>query len=71
MLRADRINMWPVHDPVVSVVMQASVANVEHVMIGGVWKKVDGALVYPQLEAKKPQLAASGHRILRELGLAH
>jgi cytosine/adenosine deaminase-related metal-dependent hydrolase len=69
MLRADDLNLWPVHDPVSTVVMQASLANVEAVMIAGEWKKRDGRLLVPGLAAKKAALAASGRRIVRELGL--
>ena len=69
-IRADDINMWPVHDPVVSVVTQTSIANIEHVMIAGEFKKRDGKLLYPHLAVKKKVLYESGHRILSELGLA-
>ena len=69
LLRADALNMWPVHDPATSVVMQASLANVESVMIAGEWKKRDGRLLYPRLAERMGQLQASGERILEELGI--
>jgi len=69
-LSADQINMWPVHDPVVSVVTQASIANVDSVMIAGQWKKREGRLLYSRLDEKKLALEASGRRILGEMGLA-
>jgi 5-methylthioadenosine/S-adenosylhomocysteine deaminase len=61
--------MWPVHQPVPSIVSQSSVANVENVMIAGQWKKWRGQLTYPHLAQRKAELHRSGHRILSELGL--
>ncbi len=67
---AQALNMWPVHDPVTSVVLQTSLANVEHVLIGGEFRKRDYKLLYPKLAERKRQIYASGHRILVEMGLA-
>jgi 5-methylthioadenosine/S-adenosylhomocysteine deaminase len=69
-LSADDLNMWPVHDPVVSIITQASVANVDSVMIAGQWKKRAGKLAYPLLGEKKLALKESGQRILAGIGLA-
>jgi cytosine/adenosine deaminase-related metal-dependent hydrolase len=69
-LSADQLNMWPVHDPVVSVVTQASVANVDSVMIAGQWKKRAGKLAYHLLDEKKLALQESGERILAKMRLA-
>lgn len=69
LVRADDLNMWPVHDPVTSLVMQASVANVDTVLVAGEIRKRHGKLLYPQLALRKQQLLASGQRILDELGL--
>lgn len=69
MIRADALNMWPVHDPITSVVTQASLANVENVMIAGAWKKWQGRLVYGDLARRMGELSDSGRRILGELGL--
>ena len=69
-LSAGDLNMWPVHDPVVSVVTQASVANVDSVMIAGKCKKRAGMLLYPLLNDKKLALQESGQRILADMGLA-
>jgi cytosine/adenosine deaminase-related metal-dependent hydrolase len=69
-LSAGDLNMWPVHDPVVSVVTQASVANVGSVMIAGRWQKRAGKLAYPLLNERKIALKESGERILAEMGLA-
>jgi cytosine/adenosine deaminase-related metal-dependent hydrolase len=67
-IRADMLNLWPVHDPVATVVMQASLANIDAVMIAGEWKKRDGKLLYHDLERVKKELANSGKRILDEMG---
>jgi len=69
-IRAGDLNMWPVHDPVSSVVLQSSIANVEHVLIAGEFRKRDGRLLYPHLERRKAEILESGRRILREQGLA-
>lgn len=69
-LGADELNMWPVHDPIVSVVTQASVANVDAVMIAGQWRKRAGKLLYPLIKEKKLALQESGRRILAEMNLA-
>ncbi len=69
MIRANDLNMWPVHDPVASVVMQAGTGNVDTVLIAGQVRKRRGRLVYPKIEQRKHELLASGRRILAELGL--
>jgi cytosine/adenosine deaminase-related metal-dependent hydrolase len=69
-LRAGDLNLWPVHDPVSTVVMQTSLANVEAVMIAGRFRKRDGRLLVQGLAEKMAALAASGRRVARELGLA-
>jgi cytosine/adenosine deaminase-related metal-dependent hydrolase len=66
-IRADDLNMCPVHDAVTSVVTQTSLANVESVMIAGRWKKRDGRMLAGDLAARKQALAASGRRIMDEL----
>jgi cytosine/adenosine deaminase-related metal-dependent hydrolase len=63
------LNMFPVHDPVSTVVMQTSLANIEAVMIGGVWKKRDGRLLIGGIEDKKQELARSGQRLVRDIEL--
>lgn len=68
-LDASRLNLWPVHDPVAAVVMQANPGNVESVMIGGRFVKRNGRLLAADAPALRRRLAASGERILRELGL--
>jgi 5-methylthioadenosine/S-adenosylhomocysteine deaminase len=62
------LNLWPPHDPVATV-LQASLANIEAVMIAGVWRKRDGRLLYPDVDRVLAELQVSGRRILTALGL--
>jgi cytosine/adenosine deaminase-related metal-dependent hydrolase len=62
-LNATDLNLWPVHDPVSTVVTQAGVCNVEAVMIAGRWKKKNGQLLFADRAGKLAALAASGRRI--------
>ena len=71
LIDATQINMQPVHDPVASVVMQTSLANIDSVMIAGRWKKRHGKLLYADLPARQAELLASGKRLLAQLGLRH
>ncbi|MFT4116103.1 amidohydrolase family protein [Bradyrhizobium sp.] len=66
-INASDLNLFPVHDPVATVVMQTSLANIEAVMIGGVWKKRDGRLLADGLETKKELLAQSGRRLVQDI----
>ncbi|MGY3365078.1 cytosine/adenosine deaminase-related metal-dependent hydrolase [Bradyrhizobium sp. GM2.4] len=61
------LNLVPVHDPVSTVVMQTSLANIEAVMIGGVWKKRNGRLLAEGLGAKKELLVQSGRRLVHDI----
>ena len=70
LVRASDLNMQPVHDPVSSVVMQTSLANVDSVMVAGRWKKRAGRLVGVDLAPGLQALRASGAKITRALGLA-
>jgi cytosine/adenosine deaminase-related metal-dependent hydrolase len=67
-VRADALNLWPVHDPVATVVMQANLANIDSVMVAGGWRKRDGKLLFRDLDRVKAELERSGSRILGELG---
>jgi cytosine/adenosine deaminase-related metal-dependent hydrolase len=69
MIRASDLNMQPVHDPISTVVMQTSLANIDSVMIAGVWKKRGGVLPGIDLAPKLAQLRASGERIRHALAL--
>jgi cytosine/adenosine deaminase-related metal-dependent hydrolase len=69
MLRADDLAMFPVTDPVVSVVMQGGVAQVDTVLVAGKIAKRGGKLLYCALADKKATLRKSGERILTDFGL--
>lgn len=70
LIRADDLNMQPVHDPVSTVVMQTTLANIDSVMVAGQWRKRAGQLVGVTLASRLAALRASGHRITAALGLA-
>jgi cytosine/adenosine deaminase-related metal-dependent hydrolase len=69
LIRASDLNMQPVHDPVSSVVMQASLANIDSVMVAGRWKKRHGQLLGVTLAPHLAALQASGQKIARALAL--
>jgi cytosine/adenosine deaminase-related metal-dependent hydrolase len=71
LLRAGDLNMQPVHDPVAAVVFQASLANIDSVMVAGQWKKRDGKLLDVDLPPLLAALNRSGRKITSALGLAH
>ncbi|MBR0985527.1 amidohydrolase family protein [Bradyrhizobium liaoningense] len=66
-INASDLNLVPVHDPVATVVMQTSLANIEAVMIGGAWKKRNGRLLVEGLDRKKELLAQSGRRLVQDI----
>lgn len=66
-ISADDLNLFPVHDPAATVVMQTSLANIEAVMIGGVWKKRNGRLLIDGLDRKKELLVQSGRRLVQDI----
>jgi len=66
MLRADDMNMMPAHDLVGCVVMQASPANVDTVMIAGRIVKRNGKLLFNNLQSKMAALQDSGERIVSD-----
>ena len=70
LIRADDLNMQPVHDPVSTVVMQTTLANIDSVMVAGRWKKRHGQLVNVDLAPKLAALQASGRKITTALGLS-
>jgi cytosine/adenosine deaminase-related metal-dependent hydrolase len=69
LLRADALNLHPIHDVISSVVMQANPGNVDSVMVAGVWRKRHGRLLRPDLPVLAEELGESGRRICREVGL--
>ena len=68
-IRADMLNMQPVHDAVNSVVFQTSIANIDSVMVAGRWRKRGGKLLDVDLAPLLKELSASGRRIAGALGL--
>jgi cytosine/adenosine deaminase-related metal-dependent hydrolase len=69
MIRATDLNMQPVHDPVNSVVMQTSLANIDSVMVAGTWKKRHGQLLGVDLAPQLAALRQSGQKIAEALSL--
>lgn len=69
LIRADDLNMQPVHDAVNTVVMQTTLANIDSVMVAGRWRKRQGRLLDVDLTPKIAALRASGARITQALGL--
>ena len=69
MIRATDLNMQPLHDPVSSVVMQTSLANIDSVMVAGQWKKRHGQLLNVNLPPLLMALTASGQKITQALSL--
>jgi 5-methylthioadenosine/S-adenosylhomocysteine deaminase len=68
LLSARDITMFPVRDPISSIVMQGGLANVDTVLIEGRVMKRGGKLIYPALAEKLEALRRSGDRILTDFG---
>ena len=68
-IRADELNMQPVHDPVSAVVFQASLANIDSVMVAGQWAKREGRLLGVNLPPLLNALRESGAKITRAMGI--
>jgi len=68
MLRANDLNLFPVHDPLLSITDQAHAGNVDTVIIDGVVRKQGGKRVFPDsvLDQRRNELLASIARIMRE-----
>jgi 5-methylthioadenosine/S-adenosylhomocysteine deaminase len=64
LLDADDLNLLPVVDPVRSIVLHASVANVDTVMVAGRVMKRHGRLAYGALARCKTELVQCSRRIL-------
>jgi len=69
LLAANDITMFPVRDPIGSIVMQGGVATVDTVLIAGRVMKRNGRLLYPHLKEKMEVLRRSGDRILADFGV--
>jgi cytosine/adenosine deaminase-related metal-dependent hydrolase len=68
LLTANDITMFPVRDPIGSIVMQGGVATVDTVLIAGKVMKRNGRLLYPRLAERMEALRRSGDRILTDFG---
>jgi cytosine/adenosine deaminase-related metal-dependent hydrolase len=68
MLRANDLNLFPVHDPLLSITDQAHAGNVDTVIIDGVIRKQGGRRVFPDsvLDKRRVELVASIERIMRD-----
>ena len=60
---ARALNLWPAHDPIAAV-LHASLANIEAVMIAGLWRKRDHSLTDVDPDEVRSRLLESGERIL-------
>ena len=69
LIRADALNLQPIHDPISSVIMQSNPSNIDSVMIAGRWRKRAGRLLWGDLTSLMEDLAESGRRITRDVGL--
>lgn len=69
LVRADTLNMQPVHDPVSAVVMQASLANIDSVMVAGQWRKRGGRVLDADIPSLLESLQRSGTKITQAMGL--
>ena len=69
-LDASAWNMWPVHDPYSTVVMQANIGNVESVMIAGEWRKRSGRLLWDDTDRLRAAVEASARRVVSKLGIS-
>lgn len=70
LLRSDDLNLFPVHNVVNSLVLQAGVANVDTVMVAGKIVKRDGRMLFDGLKARQQELLESARRILADVDLA-
>jgi cytosine/adenosine deaminase-related metal-dependent hydrolase len=66
LIRKDSINMFPLNDPLSSVVMSANVGDVDTVMVGGEVVKENGKLVNADLESLRLKIEASRDRIIQK-----
>jgi 5-methylthioadenosine/S-adenosylhomocysteine deaminase len=60
---ARALNLWPAHDPIAAV-LHASLANIEAVMIAGLWRKRDHSLTDVDPDEVRSRLLESGERLL-------
>ena len=65
LINKNDLNIFPVHNPVESIVFQANGSNVDTVIINGKIRKRGGKMVYRNLSKKKELLIQSGRKILK------
>lgn len=70
LINTNDLNLFPVHNPLESIIFHANGSNVDTVMVGGKVLKQNGKLKYRNIEKKKELLARSGRRILKGMKLA-
>jgi cytosine/adenosine deaminase-related metal-dependent hydrolase len=70
LVSAGDLNMQPVHDPVSAIVLQASLANIDSVMVAGRWKKRAGRLLDVDLAPQLAALRQSGQKMTQAMGLS-
>ena len=63
---ARALNLWPAHDPIAAA-LQASIANIEAVMIAGRWRKRHHTLVDTDVDEVKDRLQQSGERFAHKI----
>jgi cytosine/adenosine deaminase-related metal-dependent hydrolase len=68
LIDARAINVTPVHDPVAAVTLCADVSNVDTVIVDGVVRKRNGALVGADLDRARRLVEESRDRLLEEQG---
>jgi cytosine/adenosine deaminase-related metal-dependent hydrolase len=64
LIRKTDLNLLPVTDPVATIVLQVTPANVDSVFVAGKPLKRHGRMIYPQLAQRAAALAASRDRLL-------
>ena len=70
MLNGNDLNLFPVNNPIETVVFHAHAGNVDTVMVAGKILKQNKKMKYRGLEKKMEQLARSGRKILKGVKLA-
>jgi 5-methylthioadenosine/S-adenosylhomocysteine deaminase len=68
LLSASDMAMYPVRDPIGSIVMQGGIASVDTVLVAGEVMKRHGKLLYPRVKERMEALRQSGDRILTDFG---
>lgn len=71
LLSGDDLNLFPVIDPVSAIVLQASAANVDTVLVAGRIVKRGGKLLYPGLARRKAELGEASRRIVAAAHAPH